>query len=41
MLHVITEDDVVTFVPTDQLNTDYQAIQLWLKTDGNSIEDAD
>ena len=41
ILHVITEDDVVTFVPTDQLNTDYQEIQLWLKTDGNSIEDAD
>ena len=41
ILHVITEDDVVTFVPTDQLNTDYQEIQLWLKTDGNSIEAAD
>ena len=41
MLHVITEDDVVTFVPTDQLNTDYQAILEWVKIDGNSIEAAD
>ena len=41
ILHVITEDDVVTFVPTDQLNTDYQAILEWVKIDGNSIEAAD
>ena len=41
ILHVITEDDVVTFVPTDQLNTDYQAILEWVKIDGNSIEEAD
>jgi len=40
MLHVITEDNVVTFVPTDQLNTDYQAIQEWV-AEGNTIEDAD
>ena len=40
MLHVITEDDVVTFVPTDQLNTDYQAIQEWV-AEGNTIEEAD
>jgi hypothetical protein len=40
VLYVITEDDVVTFVPTDQLNTDYQAIQEWL-AEGNTIEDAD
>ena len=41
MLYVITKDDIVTFVPTDQLNTDYQAILEWVKIDGNSIEDAD
>ena len=41
MLHVITEDNVVTFVPIDQLNMDYQAILEWAKIDGNSIEDAD
>ena len=41
ILHVVTEEDVVTFVPTDQLNTDYQAILEWVKIDGNSIEDAD
>ena len=40
MLHVITEDDVVTFVPTDQLNTDYQAIQEWV-AEGNTIAEAD
>ena len=40
MLYVITKDDVVTFVPTDQLNTDYQAIQEWV-AEGNTIEDAD
>ena len=40
VLYVITEDDVVTFVPTDQLNTDYQAIQEWV-AEGNTIEDAD
>ena len=41
VLYVITKDDVVTFVPTDQLNKDYQAILEWAKIDGNSIEDAD
>jgi len=41
MLYVITKDDIVTFVPTDQLNMDYQAILEWVKIDGNSIEDAD
>ena len=41
MLHVITEDNVVTFVPIAQLNMDYQAILEWVKIDGNSIEDAD
>ena len=41
MLHEITEDNVVTFVPIDQLNMDYQAILEWVKIDGNSIEDAD
>ena len=41
ILHVVTEEDVVTFVPTDQLNMDYQAILEWAKIDGNSIEDAD
>ena len=40
MLYVITKDDIVTFVPTDQLNTDYQAIQEWV-AEGNTIEDAD
>ena len=40
ILYVVTEEDVVTFVPTDQLNTDYQAILEWVE-DGNTIEDAD
>ena len=41
ILYVVTEEDVITFVPTDQLNTDYQAILEWAKIDGNTIEDAD
>ena len=28
-------------VPIDNGNRDYQAIQEWVKIDGNSIEDAD
>ena len=40
MLHVITEDDVVTFVPIDQLNMDYQAILEWV-AEGNTIAEAD
>jgi len=28
-------------VPLDPANTDYQAIQEWVKIDGNSIEAAD
>jgi len=40
ILYVVTEEDVITFVPTDQLNTDYQAILEWVE-DGNTIEDAD
>ena len=40
MLHVITEDDVVTFVPTDPANTDYKEIQKWVAA-GNTIEEAD
>jgi len=40
ILHVVTKEDVVTFVPTDQLNTDYQAIQEWV-AEGNTIEEAD
>ena len=40
MLHVITKDDVVTFIPIDPVNTDYQAIQQWV-AEGNTIADAD
>ena len=40
MLHVITEDDVVTFVPLDPANRHYIAIQEWV-ADGNTIEDAE
>ena len=41
ILHVVTKEDVVTFVPTDPANMDYQAIQEWAKIDGNTIADAD
>ena len=40
ILYVVTEEDVITFVPTDQLNMDYQAILEWVE-DGNTIEDAE
>ena len=40
ILYVVTEEDVITFVPTDPANTDYQAILEWVE-DGNTIEDAD
>ena len=40
ILHVVTKEDVVTFVPTDQLNIDYQAIQEWV-AEGNTIAEAD
>tara|TARA_B100000900_G_scaffold403039_1_gene409617 strand:+ start:1555 stop:1731 length:177 start_codon:yes stop_codon:yes gene_type:complete len=40
ILHVITKDDVVTFVPIDSANRHYQAIQEWV-AEGNIIEDAD
>ena len=35
-----TIDDVVTFVPINDKNRHYQAIQEWVK-EGNTIEDAD
>ena len=40
ILHDMPENTFIS-VPLDPANTDYQAIQLWLKTDGNSIEAAD
>jgi len=35
-----TIDDVVTFVPINDKNRHYQAIQEWV-AEGNTIEDAD
>jgi len=36
-----TIDDVVIFVPINDKNRHYQAIQEWVKIDGNTIEEAD
>ena len=36
---VVWNTDIVTFVPNEDGNTDYQAIQEWAKT--NTIEEAD
>jgi len=35
----MTKDGVVYYVPLDEANTDYQAIQEWAKIEGNNIID--
>jgi len=39
-IKIIDTDDVLHFVPLDEANTDYQAIQEWV-ADGNTIQEAD
>ena len=39
-LHVVTQDNVICYVPIDENNTDYQSILEWV-TDDNKIKDAD
>ena len=34
-----TNSDLISFVPLDEANTDYQAIQEWAAIDGNNIID--
>ena len=34
-----TNSDIFTFVPLDEANTDYQAIQEWSSIEGNEIID--
>jgi hypothetical protein len=34
-----SQNDQVTFVPNNEANTDYQAIQEWAAIDGNNIID--
>ena len=34
-----SQNDQVTFVPNNEANTDYQAIQEWAKVEGNNIID--
>ena len=41
MGYIVTIDSQDFGVPLDPANAHYQAIQEWLKTDGNSIEEAD
>jgi hypothetical protein len=36
---VTYSNNVVSFVPLDEANTDYQAIQEWSAIDGNNIID--
>ena len=36
---VTYSNDVVSFVPLNEANTDYQAIQEWAKIEGNNIND--
>jgi len=35
----IVENGITSFVPLDEANTDYQAIQEWSAIDGNNIID--
>ena len=39
-IYKVTYDDgKISFVPLDEANTDYQAIQEWAKIEGNNIID--
>ena len=38
---VVWNTDIVTFVPNDDENTDYQTVQEWASVDGNNIAEAD
>ena len=40
LLKVTDDDGIITTVPKNELNTDYQAILQWVE-DGNTIEEAD
>ena len=35
----VVHNSITTFVPLDEANTDYQAIQEWVAIDGNNITD--
>ena len=39
VLKVTLENDNIIYVPKDEANTDYQAIQEWAKIEGNNIID--
>ena len=36
---VVYQNGITSFVPHDEANTDYQAIQEWAKIEGNNIID--
>ena len=36
---VVYENGITSFVPHDEANTDYQAIQEWANIEGNNITD--
>jgi len=39
MYKVTYKSGTITYVPLDEANTDYQAIQEWAAIDGNNITD--
>jgi len=40
VLHVVTQDNIICYVPIDEDNKDYQAILEWV-AEGNTIQEAD
>ena len=40
VLHVVTQDNIICYVPIDEENKDYRAILEWV-AEGNTIEEAD
>ena len=38
---VVTDNDIVQFVPLNEDNSDYQNVLEWEKIEGNTIEEAD
>ena len=37
--YTMVKNEITSFVPLDEANTDYQAIQEWAKIEGNNIID--
>ena len=39
--YIIIKNDITSFVPLDPANTDYQAIQEWIKEGGTVIDNGE